>query len=67
MLVTMTMSSFDAWFMDNGIKEFRQIFLQEGFRDLYTVPEIGSEEELEAMGIDLLGSKLKLISVVVLA
>ena len=48
---------------DNRIEEFKQIFrLQEGFRDLDTVAEITSKEELEVMGINLLGSKLKLMS-----
>ncbi|XP_078380283.1 uncharacterized protein LOC144663248 [Oculina patagonica] len=55
-------SLFDAWFLDNGIEEFKEIFVQEGFKDLETVSEITSKEELEAMGISLLGNKLKLMA-----
>ena len=55
-------SSFDAWFLDNGIQEFKPNFLQLGFNDLGRVAEITTKEELEKMGIILLGAQLKLMS-----
>ena len=47
---------------ENEIEEFKPIFLRQGFKDLETVMEITSKEELREMGITLLGSQLKLLS-----
>ena len=61
--VSVTVSeAFDAWFSENEIEEFKPIFLRQGFKDLETVMEITSKEELREMGITLLGSQLKLLS-----
>ena len=57
-----SLSSFDAWFSDNRIEQFKLTFLVQGFRDLETIVEITIKEELHAMGIHLLGDKLKLMS-----
>ena len=50
--------NFDKWFAENEMEEFKPIFVEQRFRDLKTVAEISSQEELEQIGITLLGDKL---------
>ena len=50
--------NFDKWFAENEMEETKPIFVQQRFRDLKTVAEISSQEELEQIGITLLGDKL---------
>ena len=50
--------NFDKWFAENGMEEFKPIFVLQRFRDLKTVAEISSQKELEQIGITLLGDNL---------
>lgn len=49
---------FDEWFSNNKTEEFKLLFVAHRFRDVNTIAEISSNEELHAIGITLLGDKL---------
>ena len=58
----MATSGFDEWFRDNGLEKYKSIFIEQGFNDLNTIAEISSKEDVQEMGISLLGEKLMLMS-----
>ena len=53
---------FNDWFSNSRFEEYKPIFVAQGFVDLNTIAGISSKDELDEIGICLLGKKLMLMS-----
>lgn len=54
------MDAFDAWFQENNLNYFKQIFLDNGYDELEVVAAI-TDDELREIGVNLPGHRKKIL------
>ena len=54
------MDTFDAWFQENNLASFKQLFLDNGYDELEVVAAI-TDSELREIGVNLPGHRKKIL------
>lgn len=54
------MDTFDAWFQENNLASFKQLFLDNGYDELEVVAAI-TDSELREIGVNLPGYRKKIL------